>query len=471
MNDMYDLVVIGSGPAGRSAAELASFIGHSALIVERGLPGGTVTTVGGAPTKTLREAALDLTRTHADQRMSLAGQLQTLRTRTLSVCRSLQSATADEIAARGIAYLNGTARFTSCHSLRVDLADGSVRELTARAVIVATGSRPRRLPNIAYRDPAIHDSEEIFRIQELPRNITIAGGGPVGVEFATVFATLGVPVTLVDPGDRLLPSMDRELVGVMQTELERAGTRVLLGAGIEQAERAGDRLEIQLSNGERLTSSALLLAAGRAPNIEGLGLDVAGVGMDGRGRILVDRYHQTSCPGVYAVGDVVGPTLASLAMQQGRAAVCHAFGLAFGIPIDHSPSAAVYGVPELASVGATEEQLQAASTPYVVGRCDLAKTARGAIAGQAGRLKLLVRADDRRLLGVHCVGEIASELVGMAQAVLHLAGQVDVFLTLALNTPTYTAAYRDAAIDALAQLAALAGRPRALHLQLDGVRS
>jgi NAD(P) transhydrogenase len=187
-------------------------------------------------------------------------------------------------------------------------------------------------------------------MQRSPRDIVIVGGGPVGVEFATIFTALGVPVTRIDP------------------------------------------------------------------------------------------------------------TLASIATQQGRAAVCHAFGLVFGVPVDRAPSAAVYGLPELAGVGATEEQVQNAGTPYVVGRCDLSQTARGAIAGTEGRLKLIVRADDRKLLGVHCVGDIASELVGMGHAVLHMGGAIDVFLTLALNTPTYCSAYRDATIDVMRQLALLAGR-------------
>jgi NAD(P) transhydrogenase len=232
----------------------------------------------------------------------------------------------------------------------------------------------------------------------------------------------------------------------------------VLGAGVQSVARRDGRLVVDLPDGVEIDTGAVLFAAGRTPNTEGLGLNAAGVAVDPRGRIVVDGYYQTTCDGIYAVGDAVGPTLASIAAQQGRAAVCHALGLAFGVPVDRAPSAAVYGRPELAGVGATEEQVQDSGVPYVVGRCDLSRTARGAIAGRGGRLKLLVQADDRKLLGVHCIGDIASEMVGMGHTVLHMGGAVDVFLTLAFNTPTYASAYRDAAIDAMAQLARRARR-------------
>lgn len=447
----YDVVVIGSGPAGQSAAELAAFLGHSAVIVERGNPGGVVTTTGGAPTKTLREAALALA-DRGDGRIGDA--LAVLRTRTLDVCRSLQAATAAEIEARGVRYIQGAARLTGDRRVVIEHPNGGREIVTARAIVIATGSRPARFEGIPYDDPDVYDSTEIFKLQRLPADIVVAGGGPVGVEFATVLTALGVPVTLVDGNERLLPGMDGELTGLMADEFVRRGVSLHLRSRVTSVVRRGERLKVGLSTGESIETGAVLFAAGRAANTEGLGLDAADVALDHRGRILVDRYFQTSSPGIYAVGDVVSPTLASVAMQQGRAAVCHAFGLVFGVPLDRAASAAVYGLPEIAGVGATEDELRRSDTPYVVGQCDLAHTARGVIAGRGGRLKLIVRADDRKLLGVHCIGDIASELVGMGHAVLHLSGAVDVFLTLALNTPTYSSAYRDAAIDAMAQLAA-----------------
>jgi NAD(P) transhydrogenase len=356
--------------------------------------------------------------------------------------------------------VNGTARLVSARTVSITEQDGARRQVTANAIVLATGSRPLRIAGIPFEDPDVYDSNEIFMMRQLPVGIVIVGGGPVGIEFTTIFTALGVAVTVVDGSDRLLPNMDGELVTVMADELRRRGVTFMLGTRVNTLVRSEGQLAMTLSNGALLRTGAVLFAAGRVANTDGLGLDVVGVEIDRRGRIVIDRYFQTTCPGVYAVGDAVGPTLASLAAQQGRAATCHAFGLAFGVPVDRAASAAVYAMPELAGAGGTEEQIRSSGTDYVVGRCDLAHTARGAIAGSGGWLKLIVRADDRRLLGVHCVGDIASELVAMGHAVLHMGGTIDVFLTLALNTPTFSYAYRDAAIDAMNQLAALAGRAR-----------
>jgi NAD(P) transhydrogenase len=228
---------------------------------------------------------------------------------------------------------------------------------------------------------------------------------------------------------------------------------LILGHGVDGVARVEERLRVTLTSGAVLTSEVLLFAAGRTPNTEELGLAEAGVQLDERGRIVVDRYYRTTATGIYAAGDVVGPTLASTAMQHGRAAACHACGLVLGVELDQAASSAVYSLPEVAGVGATEEQVRAAGIPYIVGRCDLATTARGAISGHGGRLKLILRADDRKLLGVHCIGDSASEVVGLGHVVLHVGGTVELFLTLGLNTPTYSAAYHDAAVDGLARLA------------------
>ena len=227
----------------------------------------------------------------------------------------------------------------------------------------------------------------------------------------------------------------------------------VLGAGADDVKRVYGRLTVTLSTNTVLAADAVLFAAGRTPNTEGLGLEEAGVLLDAHGRIVVDRYYRTTAAGVYAAGDVIGPALASTAMQQGRAATSHACGVVFGVAVDQSPSTAVYGLPEVAGVGTTEEQVQAAGIPYVVGRCDLAATPRGVIAGHGGLLKLIFRADDRKLLGVHCFGDIASEVVGLGHVVLHVGGPVELFLTLSLNTPTHSYAYHDATVDGLTRLA------------------
>ncbi|MEV6941977.1 FAD-dependent oxidoreductase [Streptomyces sp. NPDC051172] len=243
----------------------------------------------------------------------------------------------------------------------------------------------------------------------------------------------------------------------MADEFKRRGVRLVLGAGADGVRCVDGRLRGTLSTGTVLAGDAVLFAAGRTPDTEGFGLEQAGVRLDARGRIVVDRYHRTTAPGIYAAGDVVQPGLASNAMQQGRAAAAHACGLVFGVEIDQTAGSAVYGLPEVAGVGATEEQIQATGIPYAVGRCDLATTPRGAIAGHGGLLKLIFREDNRKLLGVHCFGDIASEVVGLGHVVLQLGGRVELFLTLALNTPTYSYAYHDATVDGLTRLTKLMG--------------
>ena len=369
----------------------------------------------------------------------------------------LQEVVANRLAARGIAYLQGTARLGADRTVLVTSPDGVGASWRARAVLVATGSRPAHSPGIPFDDPDVYDSDQIYAFRTMPKDIVIVGGGPVGVEFATVFTALGVPATLVSQADRLLPAIDGELAGLVADEFGRRGVGLVLGAGAERVERVDGRLSVALSTSAVLAADAVLFAAGRTPNTEGLGLEEAGVRLDARGRIVVDRYFRTTAAGVYAAGDVVDPALASTAMRQGRAAASHACGLVFGVAVDQSPSTAVYGLPEVAGVGATEEQVAAAGIPYVVGRCDLAVTPRGAIAGHGGRLKLIFRADDRKLLGVHCFGDIASEVVGLGHVVLHVGGSVEWFLTLALNTPTYIYAYHDATVDGLTRLAELIG--------------
>src|SRR5450755_1539080 len=461
MDGGYDLVVIGAGPAGEVAAELAAAFGRTVLIVERNRPGGVVTTTGGAPTKALREAALYLTGYRQEEvygvraAAPLEAVMPILRGRIEHVRDVLQEAVTHRFVASGIAYLHGIAQLQADHTVPVTSPDGLVRKVAARAVLVATGSRPTHYPGISFDDPDVYDSDEIYSLRTVPKDIVIVGGGPISIEFATVFTALGIRATLVSNADRLLPNIDGELAGLVADEFQRRGVRLVLGVGADGVRRVDGQLRVTLSSGTGLDADAVLVAAGRTPNTEGLGLEQAGVRIDARGRILVDRYYRTTAPGIYAAGDVVKPGLASNAMQQGRAAAAHACGLVFGVEIDQTASSAVYGLPEVAGVGATEEQIRDAGIPYAVGRCDLATTPRGAIAGHGGLLKLIFHTDTRKLLGVHCFGDIASEVVGLGHVVLQLGGRVELFLTLALNAPTYSYAYHDATVDGLTRLTKL----------------
>lgn len=459
----YDLAVIGAGPAGKSAAEVAAAFGRRTVVIERDRPGGVVTTTGGAPTKTLREAAIYLTGYGAQEVYGtravppLAELIPVIEKRVATVRDVLQQDAADDLAALGVEYLRGAARLTPDGRVAVTTSDGGETTVAARTVLVATGSRPARLPGIPYDDPDVYDSDRIYAIHTAPADVVIVGGGAIGVELATVFAALGVPVTLVQQADRLLPGVDGELVGLLTADLAAHGVRAICRAGVAAVERVDGTLTVTLTDGTRLPTGAVLLATGRTPNTDGLGLAEAGVEIDGRGRIVVDHQFRTTAPGIYAAGDVVGGGLASVAMQQGRAAASQACGLVFGVAVDRLAASAVYGMPEVAGVGLTEEQAAAHGEPYVVGRCRLETTARGAIAGRGGLLKVIFRVDDRRLLGVHCLGDVAAEVLGLGHLALHLGTSAEHLLALGLNTPTYSYAYHDAVLDGLAQLARQAG--------------
>ena len=466
MTDTYDLIAIGAGPAGESATELAKFFGHRAAIIERAQPGGTVTTTGGAPTKTLREAALYLTgfsqRDVYGLRMAAAPDIgiDIIRTRTQTVCELLQKVTADNIAMRGVDYIRGVARLGADGTVIVSGENVPERRLRARMILIASGSRPFRPPGISFAIPGICDTDTVLQRGWVPRDIVIVGGGPVGVEFATICQALRTKVTLLDRGTRLITGMDGEVSECMEGLFRTWGLTVRFGASVASATARAAGLEVELTTGEKLFPDTLLFAAGRIANTEGLGLEDRGVELDARGRVVVDRNFCTTVPGIYAAGDVVRPTLASIAMEQARVAVCHAFGIPFEGTVDPCPVSAIYGMPEVSGAGATEEQCREQRLEYEVGRCDLGLIPRGAIAGRGGLLKLIFLKSDRKLIGVHCIGDIASEIVGIGQMLIRCGGTLNTIANMSLNTPTYSYAYKYAAFDGLRRLAVAEGRAR-----------
>src|SRR5687768_13568786 len=298
MDDVYDLVVIGAGPAGQVAAELAASFGRRVLIVERNKPGGVVTTTGGAPTKALREAALYLTGFRQEEVYGIRAVaplnvvMPIIAARIERVRDVLQGVVATRFAARGIAYLQGTARLGADRTVRVTSPDGVEHALAARAVLVATGSRPAHHAGVPFDDPDVYDSDEIYSFRRVPKDVVVVGSGPVGVEFATVLTALGIPATLISRSERLLPAVDGELAGLAAAEFERRGVRLVLGADAKQVRRVDGRLTVTLSIGADLVTDAVLVAAGRTPDTEGLGLEEAGVRLDARGRIVVDRFYR-----------------------------------------------------------------------------------------------------------------------------------------------------------------------------------
>jgi NAD(P) transhydrogenase len=460
MTDAYDFVAIGSGPAGESAAELAAFFGHRSAVIEKARPGGAVTTTGGVPTKTLREAALYFSglcdggiyglRTAAPAEVAI----DIIRKRTREVCALLQKATAENIARNHVDYIEGHASLLRDGAVMVAGSDGCGRKLRAKTILIATGSRPRRPKNISFDIPGVCDTDTILNRGRPPRDILIVGGGPVGVEFATICHALGARVAIADLGSRLIPAMDGELSDRMGDLFRKWGVTVYFGCTAESIEARNDVLEVKLSAQPTLYPDTVLFAAGRIANTDGLGLDAAGIRCDSRGRIHVDGNFRTTADGIYAAGDVLGPTLASIAMEQGRAAVCHAFGIPFEGTVDPAPVSAVYGMPEVSGAGLTEEKCREQGRDYEVGRADLGCTPRGAIAGRGGLLKLIFQRETRRLLGVHCIGDIASEIVGIGQMAIRCGGTLLTIANMSMNTPTYAYAYKYAAFDGLRRIAA-----------------
>ena len=456
-SESYDFVAIGSGPAGESAAQLAAFFGHRAAVIEKARPGGTVTTTGGAPTKTLREAALyfsglrdgDVYGVRSETPPAVA--INIIRRRTSDVCRLLQEVTAENMACGNVELIEGSARFEGKSSIAVTGGGGRQRKLSAKTILIATGSRPFRPPGISFDIPGVCDTDTILMRGRVPQDIVIVGGGPVGVEFVTICHALNARITLVDRGSRLLSAMDGEISDHMTALLQNWGVALRFGATLDRVAAKHDGLEARLSSGEVLTPDTVLLAAGRVANTEELGLDRVGVACDARGRVIVDEKFRTGVDGIYAAGDVLGPTLASIAMEQGRAVVCRAFGIPFEGTVDPAPVTAVYGMPEVSGAGLTEEQCRANNIEYGIGRSDLARTPRGAIAGRGGLLKLIFRKYDSKLLGVHCIGDVASEIVGIGQMAIRCGANMHTIMNMSMNTPTYAYAYKYAAYDGLSR--------------------
>lgn len=454
----YDVVVIGAGPAGEAAAALGGNLGYSVALVERDTVGGTVVTSGGAPTKTFREAAVYLSSFEKEKIYGVAlsatpeVMYPAVRARAVLVSERLRQATLERIRGCGVHLERGEARLEDSHTVVARASDGTQTRLHAERVIIATGSAPLRPASVPFDDPCVFDSETIMNISRRPRELLIVGGGAIGVEYATIFSALGVPVTVVDGAARLVAMMDGEISGRLEQILLARGNRVMLGTGMVSVRRDGDDLAVGLADGRELRPDALVFAAGRSVITAGLGLENAGIQVDARGRIVVDAERRTSCPAVFAAGDVIGPSLASVAIDQGREALCGAPGLDFSAHVDQIPAAAVYGLPEVARAGKSEEECRAEAIPYVTGRCELGAIPRGVIAGQEGLLKLVFQAGTGVLLGVHVICEIASEIAGTGQAMIHNQATIEDVVRMAYNTPTYTYGYKLAAIDTLTRM-------------------
>ena len=453
----YDLIVIGSGPAGRRAAIQAAKLGRRALVVDKGRRlGGVSVHTGTIPSKTLRETVLNLSGWRERgfygraYRVKKDISAQDLVKRLHITLNHEVEVLEHQFARNRVESLMGAARFLDPHTVEVAAEGGECLKLTADRFVLAVGTRPHRPADIPFDGEKILDSDEILDIGALPRNLAVIGAGVIGVEYATIFSALDVPVTLVEPRDTMLDFLDRELVQEFTHDLRDRGIALRFGTKVQAIERANGGCIVRLENGRTVQAEMVLYAAGRVGSTDRLDLEACGIATDHRGRIAVDKTtFQTSVPHIYAAGDVIGfPSLASTSMEQGRIAACHAFGEKAPAPPEYFPYG-IYSVPEISTVGLTEAEVQQRGIPYECGIARFRETSRGHIMGlNSGMMKLIFSLKTRRLLGCHICGEGATELEHIGQAVLNLKGTLDYFVENTFNYPTLAEGYKIAALDA-----------------------
>ncbi|HEX5214091.1 MAG TPA: Si-specific NAD(P)(+) transhydrogenase [Vicinamibacterales bacterium] len=454
----FDLIVIGSGPAGEKAAAQAAYFGKSVAVIEaEPEPGGAAVHTGTLPSKTLRETALYLSG-HRNRRLyGVAVELapdatvRRLIERKDTIAASASATIRQNLERHGIAYYRGRGRFAGAHT--VEIEDDGTR-LSGEYILIATGSRPFRPADIDFSDHAISDSDEILAIDRLPRDLAILGGGVIGCEYACMFAALGVNVTLVDARPEILPFLDLELIARLRQSMTSLGIRLVQDVKWTQVARSGAVIATTLSSGERLETERLLFTAGRVGNTEGLGLDRIGVAPNARGYLEVDDAYRTTVPHVMAAGDVIGfPALASVSMEQGRVAICRAFGFAYKSAVSQLMPYGIYTIPEVSAVGETEQTAREKNIDVVVGRALYSNNARGQITGDhEGMTKLVVDRATRKVIGAHAIGERATELVHIGQTAIHMDAPVDLFIDMVFNYPTLAESYKYAAYECLAAL-------------------
>ena len=453
----YDLIIIGSGPAGRSAAMQAGKLKRRVLVIDaRARLGGVSVHTGTIPSKTLRETVLNLSgwrersfygRSYRVKNEIGADDLKARLHKTLDYEVDVLE---HQFNRNHVDVLHGMARFLSPTQVEVAAEAGEITLVTGDKFLIATGTRTYRPDNIPFNGSSIVDSDEFLEMSQIPRSLIVVGAGVIGVEYATMFAALDVRVTLIEPRETFLDFIDSTLIQEFTHEIRENGVDLRLGSPVLSVEDGGDYVEVSLENGRNVRADMLLFAAGRMGATEKLGLDAAGLFTDHRGRLDVDRQtYQTLVGHIYAAGDVIGhPSLASTSLQQGRVASCHAMGTPSLMESPWFPYG-IYSVPEISTCGMSEEDTKKRGIPYEVGVARFRETSRGNIMGlEHGMLKILFSLKTRRVLGVQIVGEGATELIHIAQAVLNLKGTVDYFVQNTFNYPTLAEAYKIAGLDA-----------------------
>lgn len=465
----YDLCVIGSGPAGQRAAVQAAKLGRQVCIIERReVIGGVAINTGTIPSKALREAILHSTafKHRLAQASGPIGRrdvtIEDLTYWCQHVIKSEIEVVRAQLSRNGVEVRVGTGIFLDPNTVRVRHGNDETR-IEADHFLIATGTRPARPNDIPFDHDHIVDADGLFGLHSLPRTLTVVGGGVIGTEYASMLQALGVKVTLIEGRNELMEFLDSEIRESLQYHLRQAGMTLRLGekvvkiALIDAPDGArsvsGKLVEATLESGKVLRSDTLLYCVGRQGCTDELGLDAIGLQADNRGRITVNEHYQTEIPHIYAAGDVIGfPALASTSMEQGRLAACHMFG----VPTHSTPELfpfGIYAVPEISMVGWTEEQLTREDIPYETGIAHYREIARGQLLGDAiGMLKILVHQESRHILGVHCIGTGATEIIHIGQAVMSLKGTVDYFVETVFNYPTLAECYKVAALNVVNKL-------------------
>ena len=460
--ESFDLIVIGSGPAGEKGAAQAAYFGKRVAVIESSANlGGAGVNTGTVPSKTLRESALYFSGLRQrglygiDYSLREGLTVQGFMHRKDAVVSAERLKIASNLAAHKIELVRGAAQFVDAHAVKAVDARGGERLLRGDVILIATGSRPYRPPEIPFDDKSVFDSDSILAMEHIPKSMIVVGGGVIGCEYASIFTALGVDVTLVDGRERLLPFLDGEISELLRARLASLGLRFCFQERPKATGRTESGVRMTLASGRMVEAETALFAAGRRGAVEGLALEHAGLAINARGNLDANEHYQTHVPHIYAAGDVIGfPALASTSMEQGRVAMCHAFGFPYKQRLASQLPMGIYTIPEISAVGETEESCQIRKISYAAGRAKYANNARGQIIGDTtGLLKLIFRTDNRQLLGVQIFGENATELIHLGMAVLESGGAIDTFIELVFNFPTLSELYKYAAYDGLGNLA------------------
>jgi NAD(P) transhydrogenase len=456
----FDFIVIGSGPAGQRAAIQGAKCGHRVVVVEqREIVGGACINTGTIPSKTMREAVMHLSGFQFQGIYGVSYKVKEKITmadlgfRVSQVIKTEADVTRAQLARNGIEVVNGRASLLDSTHVRVESSDGHA-DFEAPIIMIATGTKPAVSDKVPLNGRTIFNSDQILQMPEIPKTLIVVGGGVIGVEYACMFAILGVRVILVEKRPRLLEFADQEIVEALSYHLRDHRVTMRLNEEVASVEETPDGgVVANLQSNKRISGDALLYAVGRQGNVDELNLAAAGLEADNRGRIAVDAEYRTKVSNIFAIGDVIGfPSLASVSMEQGRLAAAHACGL----KIHSNPANYPYGIytiPEISFIGKTEEQLTDEDVPYEVGVSYYRETARGQIRGDTtGRLKIVFHRETREILGVHIIGEGASELLHIGQAVTILKGTVDYFVDTVFNYPTLAECYKQAAFNGINKL-------------------